>query len=113
MCIKESLDKYTPNCLLILLGSCINGILSFSLPAPTFDKPFIILGRKKPGVLRWTSVGKNRMEHLPAVTDALPQPEVTWHDRLLSPDVTFLLDNMAARKEAHMTYVPLKSIPAA
>lgn len=50
---------------------------------------------------------------LPAATDALPQPEVTWHDRLPSPDVTFLLDNMAARKEAHMTYVPLKSIPAA
>lgn len=50
---------------------------------------------------------------LPAATDALPQPEVTWHDRLPSPNVTFLLDNMAARKEAHMTYVPLKSIPAA
>lgn len=53
------------------------------------------------------------MRRLPVATDALPQPEVTWHDCLSSPDLTFLLDNIVARKEVHMTYVPLKSIPTA
>lgn len=85
----------------------------FLYPPPLLTNHLLFSEEKNPGVLRWTSVGRNRMERLPAVTDALPQPEVTWHDHLPSPDVTFLLDNMAARKEAHMTYVPLKSIPAA